>query len=189
MAALGVLSFQQLWRQVLAGSEIHGLKDEPTGQTSPPLHRAPPLAPAKGKTCTCKCPFPRRLPASFQGRRDHFEDVTMGQNPVPPMNIPIPTKIGSKMGGEFTYPKMGSHWFETHSHVTFNRTPKYRLSIKADSQLSEPTRPRGLFEIGGFLGGVQNGAVLKTPDTCLHPSPQKNTGTKAPIEACWFRKE
>ena len=21
------------------------------------------------------------------------------------------TKIGSKMGGEFTYPKMGSHWF------------------------------------------------------------------------------
>ena len=30
---------------------------------------------------------------------------------VPPVNIPIPTKIGSKMGGEFTYPKMGSHWF------------------------------------------------------------------------------
>ena len=27
----------------------------------------------------------------------------MGQNPVPPVNIPIPTKIGSKMGGEFTY--------------------------------------------------------------------------------------
>ena len=21
------------------------------------------------------------------------------------------TKIGSKMGGEFTYPRMGSHWF------------------------------------------------------------------------------
>ena len=32
----------------------------------------------------------------------------MGQNPVPPVNIPIPTKIGSKMGREFTYPKMGS---------------------------------------------------------------------------------
>ena len=29
----------------------------------------------------------------------------------PPVNIPIPTKAGSKMGGEFTYqPKMGSHW-------------------------------------------------------------------------------
>ena len=25
------------------------------------------------------------------------------QTPVPPVNIPIPTKIGSKMGGEFTY--------------------------------------------------------------------------------------
>ena len=24
----------------------------------------------------------------------------------PPVNIPIPTKIGSKMGGEFTYPRM-----------------------------------------------------------------------------------
>ena len=33
-------------------------------------------------------------------------ELAMGQNPVPPVNIPIPTKIGSKMGGEFTYPKM-----------------------------------------------------------------------------------
>ena len=29
----------------------------------------------------------------------NFEHVAMGQNPVPPVNIPIPTKIGSKMGG------------------------------------------------------------------------------------------
>ena len=28
-----------------------------------------------------------------------FPDLAMGQNPVPPVNIPIPTKIGSKMGG------------------------------------------------------------------------------------------
>ena len=28
----------------------------------------------------------------------------MGQKPGPQVNIPIPTKIGSKMGGEFTYP-------------------------------------------------------------------------------------
>ena len=35
--------------------------------------------------------------------------MAMGQKPgYPPVNIPIPTKIGSKMGGEFTYPKMGS---------------------------------------------------------------------------------
>ena len=26
-------------------------------------------------------------------------ELAMGQNPVPPANIPIPTKIGSKMGG------------------------------------------------------------------------------------------
>ena len=32
-------------------------------------------------------------------------NVAMGQNPVPPVNIPIPTKICSKMGGEFTYPR------------------------------------------------------------------------------------
>ena len=30
---------------------------------------------------------------------------------------PIPTKIGSKMGGEFTYPKMGSHWFLSHGQI------------------------------------------------------------------------
>ena len=30
------------------------------------------------------------------------------KTPSPPVNIPIPTKIGSKMGGKFTYPKMGS---------------------------------------------------------------------------------
>ena len=31
--------------------------------------------------------------------------MSMGQNqnPVPPVNIPIPTQIGSKMDGEFTY--------------------------------------------------------------------------------------
>ena len=32
----------------------------------------------------------------------------IGQNPVPPVNIPIPTKIGSKMGGAPT-PKW--YWF------------------------------------------------------------------------------
>ena len=42
-----------------------------------------------------------------------------GSKSLPPVNIPFfPSKIGSKMGGEFTYPKMGSHWiFLTHSHI------------------------------------------------------------------------
>ena len=35
--------------------------------------------------------------------------VAMGQNHVPPVNIPIPTKIGSKMGGA-PIPKW-YHWF------------------------------------------------------------------------------
>ena len=36
-------------------------------------------------------------------------DVAMGQNPNRTSEPPNPTtKIGSKMGGEFTYPKMGS---------------------------------------------------------------------------------
>ena len=44
-------------------------------------------------------------------------DVAMGQNPVP-VNIPIPTEISTKMGGEITYPKMGSQsGFDNHSHV------------------------------------------------------------------------
>ena len=37
-------------------------------------------------------------------------DMAMGQKPVAPVNIPIPTNTGSKMGGAPT-PKMGSHWF------------------------------------------------------------------------------
>ena len=37
--------------------------------------------------------------------------MARGQNPVVLVNIPIPTKIRSQIGGEFTYPKMGSQWF------------------------------------------------------------------------------
>ena len=32
----------------------------------------------------------------------NLPNMAMGQNPVPPVNIRIPTKIGPKMGGEFT---------------------------------------------------------------------------------------
>ena len=43
--------------------------------------------------------------------------MAMGQNPVRPVNISIPTKIKPKMGGEFTYPKMGSqNGFCHHCH-------------------------------------------------------------------------
>ena len=56
------------------------------------------------------CTFSRTLPlrssfCSMDPPALHCH-VAMGQNPVPPVNIPIPTKKGSKMGGEFTYPKL-----------------------------------------------------------------------------------
>ena len=41
----------------------------------------------------------------------------MGQNPVPPVNIPILTKISSKMDGESTYPpKWEFTGFDHHRH-------------------------------------------------------------------------
>ena len=43
--------------------------------------------------------------------------ITMGQNSVPPVNIPIPTKIGSKMGGEFTNPNQNGIPLVTRSHM------------------------------------------------------------------------
>ena len=42
--------------------------------------------------------------------------MAMGQKPVPPVNIPIPTKIGSKMGGAPKTPKMVPLVL-THSHI------------------------------------------------------------------------
>ena len=54
--------------------------------------------------------------------------MAMSQKPVPPVNIPIPAKIGSKMGGEFTYqPKWDPTGFDNHSHVSLRectRTPE-----------------------------------------------------------------
>ena len=44
-----------------------------------------------------------------------MEDMAMGQNPLPPVNIPIPTKIGSKMSDAHT-PKW-YHWFDPQPYV------------------------------------------------------------------------
>ena len=66
----------------------------------------------------------------------------MGQNPnlVPPVNIPIPTKIGSKMGGEFTYqPKWDPISFHVKSGV--------HLFPNFASLLQEP-----VFFVTGTLG-------------------------------------
>ena len=45
-----------------------------------------------------------RLQTADSSPPNRGEDMAMGRKPVPPVNIPIPTKLGSKMGGEFTYP-------------------------------------------------------------------------------------
>ena len=59
------------------------------------------------------------LGRTFEYRVLIMTQVAMGQKPVPPVNIPIPTKIGSKMGGEFTEnPKMESqNGFDHRSQV------------------------------------------------------------------------
>ena len=56
-----------------------------------------------------------------------IQKMAMGQNPVPPVNIPIPTQIGSKMGGELTYPKMGSQNFFEQPNVPRGETTCSRL--------------------------------------------------------------
>ena len=72
----------------------------------------------------------------FPSDRPH---VAMGQNSVPPVNIPIPTKISSKMGGAPT-PKMVPLVL-THSHVAFSyktQPLKHRL-LPPENPPARPT--------------------------------------------------
>ena len=49
--------------------------------------------------------------AWLHGWLGHQMGMAQNPKPVPPVNIARPTQKGSKLGGECTYPKMGSHWF------------------------------------------------------------------------------
>ena len=52
-------------------------------------------------------------------KRFSKDQMAMGQNPISPVNIPIPTKIGSKMGGEFSpTPKWHPKTVLTHSQIS-----------------------------------------------------------------------
>ena len=67
--------------------------------------------------------------------------VAMGQNPVPSVNIPIRAKIGSKMGGEFTYqPKWDPKWFwqplPCHCAKWTPRPPRTKFRPKSKSRLA-----------------------------------------------------
>ena len=68
----------------------------------------------------------RRVDSSFRVCRSATQ-MTMGQDPVPPVNIPLPTKIGSQMGGEFTnQPKWDPKTVLTHSQMfqsSYSDTP------------------------------------------------------------------
>ena len=64
----------------------------------------------------CKLPAKGYLWSSTLARQLSCCHVAMGQNPAPPVNIPIPTKL-TKMGGEFTYPQNGTKTGLTHSHL------------------------------------------------------------------------
>ena len=64
--------------------------------------------------------------------------MAMGQNPVPPVNIPIPTIIGSKMGGAPT-PK----WDPISLDRPYLKTPSARLwsQKKAAAQTAAEVAP------------------------------------------------
>ena len=73
--------------------------------------------------------------------------LAMGQKPVPPVNIPIPTKIGSKLGGEFTeHPKMGSqNGFDHHSHFAWElpRMSGRNVTVARESPMFVFSAPPG----------------------------------------------
>ena len=72
-------------------------------------------------------------------------DMAMGQNPVPPVNIPIPTKTGPKMGGAPS-PKWDPIGFEPWPHVSFfSRDPSQMEGFPGTSpQVREGGRVLGV---------------------------------------------
>ena len=69
----------------------------------------------------------------------------MGQTQiVPPVNIPIPTNIGSKMDGEFPYPKMGSQWCRPKKkrHEIHGIRGSICRQSAADAKPTKPLAPR-----------------------------------------------
>ena len=83
---------------------------------------------------------------------------------VPPVNIPLPTKIGSKMGGEFTnQPKWDPIGFDNHSQISGNQ--KVRSSRFASSEEVEQGTPfkTSAFTDLGFLQAKGSHILLTNP--------------------------
>ena len=98
-------------------------------------------------------------------------DMATGQKPVPPVNIPIPTKIGPKIGGEFTYqpkwdpigcdprPYFSQMWLprsKRRPHLTFPSDPHPRASdlLHAGAVVPRPAQAHG---VGGHRRGDGQG--------------------------------
>ena len=74
----------------------------------------------------------------------------MGQNPRP-VNILISSKIGSKMGGEFTFPKMGS---QNGFDQPYGGWKKYCMTFVQIHSILLQLTPRPLINIGAQFGQV-----------------------------------
>ena len=83
--------------------------------------------------CSCAVGFGKDVTTS--GTPHRLDTWPWVKSPYSQVNIPIPT-IGSKMGGEFTYPKIGSqNGFDNHSHLE-------RLQSNFAPQAEPQTRSR-----------------------------------------------
>ena len=81
------------------------------------------------KWVSTKLPFANCLPGPQpQLPMAIRDDMAMGQSRVPPVNIPIPSKIGSKTGGAPT-PKWDPIGFDNHSQIKSPRLSEPRQAL------------------------------------------------------------
>ena len=95
--------------------------------------------------------------AMFPFTKVPFSYLAMGQKPVPPVNIPIPTKIDSN--GWCTYHKM-IPLVLSHSHFVMNRCGSV---ARRSGLLGSGLLGAGVFALGDAGAGAQRGGVEVRP--------------------------
>ena len=92
--------------------------------------------------------------SSATGRAPH---LAMGQEPVPPVNIPIPTKIDSKMGGNSPTPTWDPIGFDNHTHLFRFPTGASASGPDGAGAQIQPPHPAvfGVRDVEQLRGGVQ----------------------------------
>ena len=83
--------------------------------------------------------------------------MAMGQNPVSPVNIPIPTKIGSKMGGA----PNNSRWYQN----GFDPRPCQRVPSEKAAR-----KPRSLLDGRAARAVIWPLAIRKLTPLAIHPN-------------------